>query len=440
MTEAPGEPQASGPSAFLPSRRLPLLYLGFAHVSLALAFAVAAIAPARVSGFFYQPRTFAFVHLVTLGWISASILGSLYIVAPLALRLSLPASRLDYAAFASFSVGTLGMASHFWIDRPVGMLWAAPLPFLAFLRVAIRIFRGLPKAPLPRAVAVHVVLAFANVLLAAALGFFLGLNKVASLLPVPPFAGVVAHAHLAAVGFAAMMVMGAGYRLIPMFLPAAMPSGGSSYASAALTEVGLVGLVAGALTTGRISVVAAALVAAGLLAFLSRVGWMLFHRRPAPRELRRPDWGMAQVGLSFVCLVGAIGIGCVLAVAEGSEASLQWAKVYGVLGLVGFLAQIVVGVESRLLPMVAWLWSFAEGGHKDLPLSLHETPSRPIEAARFGLWTIGVPLLAWGAFHESERATSAAGALLLVATLANAANLVVMLRRSAQRFPPPSRS
>lgn len=73
----------------LPPRLLPLLYLGFAHVALATAFAAVALDPRGVAGFFYHPRMLAIVHLVTPGWITASILGALYLVGPIALRTEL---------------------------------------------------------------------------------------------------------------------------------------------------------------------------------------------------------------------------------------------------------------------------------------------------------------------------------------------------------------
>jgi hypothetical protein len=58
-----------------------------AHVALALAFGAVALDPHGVSGFFYHSRMLGIVHLVTLGWITASILGSLYLVGPIALRM-----------------------------------------------------------------------------------------------------------------------------------------------------------------------------------------------------------------------------------------------------------------------------------------------------------------------------------------------------------------
>jgi hypothetical protein len=68
----------------LPPRLLPTLYFGFAHACLALAFAVVAYDPRGVAGFFYHSRMLGVVHLVTLGWITTSMLGALYVVGPIA--------------------------------------------------------------------------------------------------------------------------------------------------------------------------------------------------------------------------------------------------------------------------------------------------------------------------------------------------------------------
>ena len=147
-------------AATMPARWPPLLYFAFAHVSLAAAFAATALDPRGVGGFFYHPRMLAVTHLVTLGWISASILGSIYIVGPLALRMPMPATRMDYAAFAAFAIGVLGMTSHFWIDSPAGMAWAAGLVALSFVHVPARALSRLRAAPVPPEVRLPVALAF----------------------------------------------------------------------------------------------------------------------------------------------------------------------------------------------------------------------------------------------------------------------------------------
>jgi hypothetical protein len=273
------------------------------------------------------------------------------------------------------------------------------------------------------------MLAFVNVLAAAALGVLLAINKVAPFLPATQLDAVLAHAHLAAIGWGAMLVFGVGYRMLPMLLPAAMPRGRWAYASTWMLEAGLAWLMVGFLRGGRGLWPAALLIAAGIAAFFSRVAWMLRNRKPAPTALRRPDWGVAHAMAAFVALAAATGLGIALAAAERSDATLAAAPAYGALGLVGFLSQVVAGVEGRMLPLFAWLWGFADRGHAELPPSLHGAPPRPLQAAAFVLWLVGVPALAVGLWRESVGLIGGGAAALLAAVLASAVTAAVMLRR-----------
>jgi hypothetical protein len=74
---------------------------------------------------------------VTLGWITASILGSLYIVGPIALRVWIPATWLDYAAFALVLIGIVGMLAHFWIQDYAGMAWSAGTVGVGIMAVGV---------------------------------------------------------------------------------------------------------------------------------------------------------------------------------------------------------------------------------------------------------------------------------------------------------------
>ena len=420
----------------MPARWVPLLYFALAHLCFAAALAALAATPRSLAGFYYHPRMLAVVHLVTLGWISASILGAIYLIGPLAFRMPLPARRADYVAFAGFTVGVVGMSGHFWTDRPRGTAWAAGLVAAAMAHVAARGLAGLRTAPVPLEARLPMALALLNVLAAAALGVLVAVNRIAPVLRIAHLDAVLAHAHLAAIGWGTMMVVGAGYRILPMILPAAMPRGAAAYWSALLLEGGVAALVWSFLA-GRGRVVAAALVVAGVLAFVSRVVWMLRHRRPAPTELRRPDWGIGHALQAVACLLAACGLGLYLAVAQPSETTLALASVYGVLGLVGFLSQIVVGVEGRVLPLFAWLWGFADRGHAELPPSLHAAPVRLLQATAFILWTAGVPLLAFGLGSDRVAMVSLGAAGLLLAVIGNVANAIVVLVRLWRR-PSPS--
>ena len=105
-----------------PARLLPLLYLGTAHIALTLASLLAALWPQAVAGFFYHSRMVALVHLVTIGWITFSILGAIYIVGPIALRMDMAPRRMDSVAYALALIGLIGMVAHFWIQEYAGGL------------------------------------------------------------------------------------------------------------------------------------------------------------------------------------------------------------------------------------------------------------------------------------------------------------------------------
>jgi hypothetical protein len=426
---------AAAPRPRPPHSRLPLFYFTLAHLCLAAAFAALAFVPRHFAGFFYHPRMVAVVHLVTLGWISASILGALYMIAPMALRTRLPARPLDYGAFSLVVVGVTGMVAHFWLDRPPGMVWAAGTVTAGLLWVAGRTIAALRGAPIPVAVKLHFWLAFLNLLGAATLGILLGLNKVVPVLRGFVLTNVYAHAHLAALGWAAMMVMAAGYRLLPMLLPAAMPEGRGLYLSAALLEAGTVGLFVSLLLRSRAVALFAPVAVAGFAAFLAQVVWMRRHPKPAPKELPRPDFGVLHAMQAFLYLVLAAVLGLVLAFAPAAAWKFRAALVYGTFGLVGFLSQMVVGVSNRLLPLYAWLRAYERTEFAVQPASPHATPVRALQAATFGLWTAGVPLLAAGLGLERTLLVSAGAAALLLGVLLGGAGNLLVFRRSLAALP-----
>ena len=111
------------------------------------------------------------------------------------------------------------------------------------------------------------MLAFFNIAGAATLGVLIGFDKVYHFLPGFVLANVFAHAHLAAIGWASMMVVGIAYRLLPMVLPAAMPDGPTLWISALLLETGIAGLFAGLLIRSRLILPFALIVIAGFAAF-----------------------------------------------------------------------------------------------------------------------------------------------------------------------------
>lgn len=422
----------------LPARILPLLYFGTAHLSLALASVLVAWSPRSVAGFFYHSWMVAIVHLVTLGWITLSILGAIYVVGPVALGLPLPARRADYWAYAFALVGIIGMIAHFWIAEFGGMAWSAATVTCGILYVASRVVGGLTQASLPAAVKLHVVFACVNISLAAAIGILLGFDKVYHFLPGFILSNVFAHAHLAALGWATMMVVGVGYRLLPMTLPSKAPKGPTLFASAILLETGVLGLVVSLFMRSPWARLFGVIIVAGLGAFGAHVVRMV--RSPAPKPVGAPrvDFAVLHAVSAGLSLGAAVLIGLVLLFAPMSEQTLRAAAAYGVFGLLGFLAQMIIAMETRILPWLTWYWAYARTDFSTPPTPPLAMSDRTLQALTFVCWTLAVPALAGGFLWEAPRLLGAGAWALLVAVLSATLNHLLVLshvRRSPESSP-----
>lgn len=428
---------ARGRGALLPSSGLPLAYFSLAHVCLAAAAGALVAWPDLPGGFFYQPRMIALTHLLTLGWISGSILGAFYIVAPLALVTPLPAGPKDWLAFAGFAAGTCGMVAHFWIGTYDGMAWSAGLVLIAIAHVAHRAARGLSRSPVPAAVTLHVRLAFYNILIAGVLGIVIGVDRTRGLLGLSPVAATYAHAHLAALGWAAMMVIGLSYRLVPMLLPAAMPAARGLAASAILLEAGLAVLVLSLLAGWPLVPAGALLIVAALATFFMRLGRVARSRLPRPPALPRRDWSIVQVHAAFLWLAVAMVLGLALALSSFTDNRMAVAWVYGVAGLAGFLAQIITGMHGRLVPYYAWYRAMARGQGRPPSISVHLLISPAHTRVIFFAWLGGIPLLAAGLAWNFPAMVRFGALLLLTGVAAGGSHLAYMLR-GAVRFAVPT--
>jgi hypothetical protein len=412
-----------------PSSSLPLLYFGIAHVGLVLACVALVVWPGTPGPFFFHPKMVALVHLLTLGWLTSSILGAFYIVAPLALRMPMAVGRVDWVVAAGFSAGLAGMVVKAWVARyDAFVVYALPVA-VACVWVSVRAWRGLRVAVVPWPIKLHVALAFLNLIAAIIYGAVIGWDKARGTLNASPVHMAFAHAHLAAVGFALMMVVGLSYRLIPMFLPAAMPTGASLAWSAILIESGLIVLVL-ALPTGHTAVPAGAmLIVAGLAMFVRQIRGALAHRMPRPPALPARDWSTWQTHTALAWLGVAIVSGLTLTVMPASPSTVPLMWVYGTAGLVGFLAQIVVGMQGRLVPMYLWYRAWARRPGPPPAVAANALPAAEWARPLFIIWVAGVPTLMWGlAVHEIE-AVRAGAALLGCGTVTNAAYLFSMMRR-----------
>lgn len=408
-----------------------LLYLAFAVVCFSLALMGTIRYSQDLAGFYYSPHILALTHLVTLGWITGNILGTIYLLAPMSLSVSLPSGKADHAMFGLFVIGVLGMVSHFWISRDSGMAWSAGCVYLVLLFFAAKLWRAMCKFRAPGHVVFHIGCAFANLLVAGGWGLTVAVNKTRGFLPTSPSANILAHAHMAAIGWATMLVFGVAYRLLPMFVPGEPAKGRLPWISGLMLETGVLGLFVALLAQSAWSLVASAVICAGIALFLVSAVHTVRKRKPAPPpEPPRPDFGLLHALFAFSCLSAAAATGLALTRLPQTESTLQLALAYGFVGLVGFLGQIVIAMKPKILSILAWYYAFTKhGGSNDIKIPRPvDMPVRTFQIFTFVLWLVGTPLFAAGILIQSHTAIAAGAVSLLCSLVISTIHEVIILK------------
>ena len=370
----------------------------------------------------------ALVHLVTLGWITSSVLGTLYIVMPAVRQGAWSPRRGDYVAYALVIIGIVGFVSHFWIEEFGGMAWSAATVGCGVLYVMARALLFLGRPHRLGAGGLHITLAALNLFGAAAVGILLGFDKVYHFLPGYVLANVFAHAHLAALGWATLVLLGLGDLIFPPRPHADASRRHRMHARVWALEIGTVGLFVSLLVRSPWGQVCGVVIAVSLVDFATHLVRQTRHpRSPATTQ---PDDVAWQIVSAVVFLALAIVLGLLLLFAPTAEWSPRVAGAYGVLGLLGFLGQLVAAFESRVVATYASSSVEPEGTLGGSAAAQAAIDAGRGRAAVVYLWTTSVPLIAGGVFFTSAATVRVGAAVLFGAVLIGAARTGGILRKA----------
>ncbi|HSE39260.1 MAG TPA: hypothetical protein VLH08_00725 [Acidobacteriota bacterium] len=413
----------------LPPRKLPLMYLYFGGFCFLSATVATCFLAEEFLGFFYSPHLLAITHLITLGWISANILGVIYIAAPMTLQLWLAATYTDYLMFFSFAIGVVGIVIHFWTATPLGIAGSGVLIYATFVGVAIRVFSGLTKAKAPGFVKMHIIFSFSNILIAALWGILIALNKEYGFLTTRFTSNLYSHIHLAAIGWVLFMIFGFAYRLIPMFVPGAPAMGTWPWISGILMETGVLTMFLFILLKPEWMSGSAISILIGILIFLVQVLRTIVKRKPVPPpEPPLPDYSILHVLLSFLWLICSAVAGVIL-LNSFNEHTMRLSIMYGFAALVCSMSQIIIGMRPKLLSIFTWYHVFAkQKSTENLPRPI-DMGDRYLQAIAFVLWTISTILFAISLLTNHYNGILAASILLTTAVVTGFFNEWKILKR-----------
>jgi hypothetical protein len=324
-----------------------LLYLGAGALGLVW------IAPDLANGMYLSPRVAAVTHLFTLGWLTLTIFGALGQLLPMALGAPLRSVRLARAAFWILAPGiglfAAGVATATTPILVIGVLAVTAGVLLACGHTAATLARGRTRDVTWAAVAIGIAFLTATL----TLGLVLAHNLHSGFVAAARVRILTAHFHIALVGWALIVIVGAARRLMPTFLLVrAIQAPWSARALGALA-LGVPVLATGLVCASPAAAWAgAALLALGMAMFLWQS--LAFYRG---RTRARLDVGMrfTFVGLLFFAAAAVLGLR-LLALGASHQ---RLATAYIVTALIGGLVPFVTGILYEIVPTLAWTARFA---------------------------------------------------------------------------------
>jgi hypothetical protein len=409
-----------------PDFSLPLRYFGLGIAAYLLAtLGVAAVGPA-LAGTPWHPQVIALTHVMTLGVLVGMIMGASYQMVPVVLLAPIWSQGLGKGSFWVFLPGVAAMVAGFALGKPAWLGVGATLAGLAIAAFLLNILVSLVKGASWNMVGAFMVSSLAFLGAAVTLGMIraFGYLDPASAWRLPN--AMIAHAHLAAFGCAALLIFGVSYRLVPMFAVTA-ENDRRGWLVLALAGLGVLGITFGSLLElGVLLRVGATLAAAGAGVWAWDARGMF-----AGRIRKKLDAGLTYTATAIGWLVLAALMGLVLAwglVPPGIPAD-RWAIAYAVVGMVGFIGFTVIGQFYKIMPFLAWYHRYSSlVGKTKVPL-IKDIYDEKI--AWYGFWAAqaGLALALASILAGVGGGIRAAGVLLALGALAAAVMTVQTLKR-----------
>jgi cbb3-type cytochrome oxidase subunit 1 len=381
-------------------------------------------------GHYFQPHLLGLTHVAALGWITMVIMGAMYQLVPVLLRVPLWSVRLANWTFWIFLIGATGTIGHMWVYAVGwGLPFSAAMALFAMGMFAFNLLATMARVREWNLSGLHLLTALVFIVLAAAFGVTLAANLSTPFLKTDHLRLLSVHAHLAFLGWVTLVIMGVALKLIPMFALAHGYSTSLARAAYGLVAFGTIGLSVAWIFGGPpgLQVFYAVLLAGGILAFLGQLVTIFRHRMR--KEL---DVGMRHTIVSFSNLALLLLIGLYIAVRRPDVVQNpvpNWQLVYGFLAFYGFVSFIIMGQMYKILPFLTWYHRFSDRVGKESVPMLKEMFSERLGQIQFWLSLVGYAGAVVAIFLGQTRALQAAAAVLVAATTIFIWNMATVLRK-----------
>lgn len=401
-----------------PPLDLPMRHFAAAAVAFWIFAAAFALGTNRFLGFDFSAKwVLGLVHLLTLGWITMTIFGAICQLSPVLWETPLAWPQAARWAWWAFILGLSGFVGELWTGG--SRYWIPAVLLVGSIGTYLACFvRTMIVAPRLDWTARHLAVSISFLAAVITLGLMLAWDRQRGVLFHDPRGALIAHIHLALVGWVSLTIVGVSYRLVSMFALAHVDTKTPGRLALALALAGLAGLALDGLFFGRrLMPLWAGLLAAAYAAY----AWQM--RRIFSARHRRIDPALAHTLLALAggAAWAALGVGLAFGLLP-DDTNVLAAYVYA--ALVGWATPFILGQVHKIVPFLVWLHLFGNRPWtaKNPPPKMTELASEKLAWAEFTAMAPAAALGIAGFLKESEPLLRAGALFLLAAATLHAVN------------------
>ena len=404
---------------------VPLWYLYTAIAALVgFCTSLIALAPEAMDGTL-SPHVLALIHLATLGVMTTAIMGALWQLLPVMLVVPAPPSWLSRAHYPLWVTGVALLVAGFWSAWWPALAVGGTLVTLSAGLFAAVMLWTIARAPRRPVSAYFVAAGLISLVLVVLGGLTLAVDRQTGFLGGRMLQVLPAHVLLGFVGWGVGTVMGVSYKLGPMFALAHVADERPGWLCWGLLNGGLATLAAGLLAGWPLTVClgSGVLILLAILVFTLDTIRILRSRH---KKVLEPTQWHALAGLGYLLLCGGLTLRAALG-GVGWWFDGRTALALGLLFLLGFVGQTIMGYLYKIVPFLVWNRRYAPlVGRQKVPMMRDLIQDR---AARLTFWLYNAGLIGvLGAVLWEKSLIGPAASVVALASWLFGLNLAAALR------------
>ncbi len=382
---------------------------------------------AFTTGYYGSDVLLPLTHLLTLGWITMTIMGAMFQLIPVITEKTLYSESLAKVIFYIYLTGTAWLIYAFAANASAytgaGIISFAIILFLFDIAATMR---GMQKKDLAVR---YIVLALVCLFLTIIIGTIAAVGLHANI-PYNPVTLLFLHITIAVIGWIGFIIIGFSFRLIPMFT---LSHGyGDSYGRVSfvmfvsglilLTAYFTLQLLIPAITDIQwIGIAGGIIILTGIISYILQM--RIIYERRARKRIEPALW-FSICATAYLLIAGIIGVWMLI-----FRHSFRIEIVYIAVGLLGFAGMYIVGMMHKIVPFLQWYNKYSSKiGLEKVPTT-KDMVSEPLTWIQLFVFNAGLVALIAGVMLNINGVILASGVLLFAGSVMFLWNMLNVLWR-----------